>query len=139
MGSWRTVHLRGAWLWHRYSREGNILRFARRQFLQLAAAAAAPGIPQLASALDYPTRPITMIVPAAAGGPLDTIARILADRMRSSLGQIMIVENVAGAAGSIGVGRVARAAGDGYTLVIGMWGNPRPERSNLRASIRPAE
>jgi tripartite-type tricarboxylate transporter receptor subunit TctC len=70
----------------------------------------------------YPSRPITMIVPFAAGGPTDTIARILAEHMRVSLGQPVILENVAGAAGSIGVGRVARAAGDGYTLVIGVWG-----------------
>jgi len=70
----------------------------------------------------YPARPITIVVPAAAGGPLDVLARILSEPMRISLGQPLIIENVAGAAGSIGVGRVARAAGDGYTLVLGMWG-----------------
>jgi tripartite-type tricarboxylate transporter receptor subunit TctC len=73
------------------------------------------------AAQDYPTRPITMVVPQVAGAPLDTIARILSDRMRMSLGQPVIVENVAGAGGSIGVGRVARAAPDGYTIVIGIW------------------
>lgn len=72
-------------------------------------------------AQEYPTRPIKMVVPQTAGGPLDAIARILSERMRVSLGQPVIVENVAGAAGSIGVGRVARAAPDGYTIVIGIW------------------
>jgi len=67
----------------------------------------------------YPSRPITMIVPFPAGGATDTLARLLAERMRGSLGQPVIVENVAGAAGSIGVGRAARAAADGYTLSIG--------------------
>jgi tripartite-type tricarboxylate transporter receptor subunit TctC len=61
-------------------------------------------------------------VPAAAGGPLDVLARILSERMRLSLAQPFIIENVAGAAGSIGVGRVARASPDGYTLSLGMWG-----------------
>jgi tripartite-type tricarboxylate transporter receptor subunit TctC len=69
----------------------------------------------------YPSRPVTIIVPFAAGGPTDTLARILHERMRDSLGQSVIVENVAGAAGSIGVGRVARAAPDGYTIGIGQW------------------
>lgn len=73
------------------------------------------------AAQDYPTRPITMVVPQGAGSPLDTIGRILSERMRVSLGQPVIIENVAGAAGSIGVGRVARAAPDGYTIVIGIW------------------
>jgi tripartite-type tricarboxylate transporter receptor subunit TctC len=65
---------------------------------------------------------MTMVVPYAAGGPTDTIARIMAERMRTSLGQIMIVENTTGAAGTIGVGRVARANPDGYTIGIGHWG-----------------
>ena len=69
----------------------------------------------------YPSRPITMVVPFAAGGPVDTVARILSEPMRATLGQSIIVENVTGAAGSIGVGRVARAAPDGYTLSIGHW------------------
>ena len=69
----------------------------------------------------YPSRPITMVVPFAAGGPVDTVARILSEPMRATLGQSTIVENVTGAAGSIGVGRVARAAPDGYTLSIGHW------------------
>jgi tripartite-type tricarboxylate transporter receptor subunit TctC len=61
------------------------------------------------------------VVPFAAGGPTDTIARILGERFRTSLGQTVIIENVTGAAGSIGVGRVARAAPDGYTISIGHW------------------
>ncbi|MBV8577732.1 MAG: tripartite tricarboxylate transporter substrate binding protein, partial [Acetobacteraceae bacterium] len=64
---------------------------------------------------DYPTRPITMIVPFAAGGATDTLARFLGERMRAILGQPIIIENVAGATGTIGVGRVVRAPADGYT------------------------
>jgi tripartite-type tricarboxylate transporter receptor subunit TctC len=67
----------------------------------------------------YPSRPITIVVPFPAGGPLDAVARILGERMRVTLGQPVIVENTAGAGGSVGVGRVARAAADGYTLSIG--------------------
>ena len=74
-----------------------------------------------AQAQSYPTRPITMVVPFAAGGPTDTVARIIGERMGRALGQNIIIENVTGAAGSIGVGRVARAAPDGYTLSIGHW------------------
>jgi tripartite-type tricarboxylate transporter receptor subunit TctC len=70
----------------------------------------------------YPTRPINMIVPFAAGGPTDTLARILGARMGAQLDQTVVVENVTGGSGSIGVGRVARSAPDGYTLVIGHWG-----------------
>jgi len=74
-----------------------------------------------ARAQNYPSRPITIIVPFAAGGPTDTIARLLAQRMGPALGQTVIVENTTGAAGSIGVARVARAAPDGYTIGIGHW------------------
>src|SRR5262245_65965772 len=95
----------------------------RRQFLHLATGAAAlPTVPRIASAQAYPTRPITMIVPFAAGGPNDRIARILAERMRMSLGQPIMIENIDGTAGSIGTGRAARAAPDGYTITIGYWG-----------------
>jgi tripartite-type tricarboxylate transporter receptor subunit TctC len=94
----------------------------RRQFLQLAASAAAlPALSRVAGAQAYPSRPITMVVPFAAGGPTDTIARIMAQRMRAPLGQTVVIENVTGAAGSIGVGRVARASPDGYTVGIGHW------------------
>lgn len=72
-----------------------------------------------ARAENYPTRAITMIVPFPAGGATDTLARFLAEKMRAILGQSVIIENVAGAAGSIGVGRAVRSAPDGYTLSIG--------------------
>jgi tripartite-type tricarboxylate transporter receptor subunit TctC len=100
------------------------MKLPRRQFLHVAASAAAlPVVSQIARAQTYPSRPITMIVPYPAGGPTDTIARLLGERMRASLGQPVVIENVAGAGGNIGVGRVARAAGDGYTLGIGHWGS----------------
>ena len=70
-------------------------------------------------AQDYPARPLTMIVPFPAGGATDTVARYLAEQMRGILGQSVIIENVAGAAGSIGVGRAVRSPADGYTLSIG--------------------
>ena len=95
---------------------------SRRNFLHLAAGAAAlPVVSRVARAQAYPSRPITMVVPYAAGGPTDVIGRIVAEGMRASLGQPIIIENVGGASGSIGVGRVARAVGDGYTLSIGDW------------------
>jgi tripartite-type tricarboxylate transporter receptor subunit TctC len=92
----------------------------RRTFLHLAAGAAVlPVLPRLASAQTYPMRPIAMIVPFPAGGSTDTIGRVMAERMKRSLGQPVIVEDVAGAGGTIAFGRVARAAPDGYTLGIG--------------------
>ncbi len=94
----------------------------RRQFLRLAAGAAAlPAVSRIAWAQAYPTRPITMIVPAAAGGPTDTIGRILAQRMQVTLGQNVIIENVGGASGTLGTGRVVRAPPDGYTIGLGGW------------------
>ena len=72
-----------------------------------------------AKAESYPSRPITVVVPYPAGGPSDTLARVITDRMKTALGQSIIVENVTGAGGSIGTGRVARSAPDGYTLVLG--------------------
>jgi len=74
-----------------------------------------------ATAQGYPSRPITMIVPYGAGGPTDTIGRIVAEGMRAFLGQPVVIENVTGASGVIGVGRAARAPGDGYTLSLGGW------------------
>ena len=95
----------------------------RRHFLHLAAGAAAlPAVLRVARAQSYPSRPITIIVPFPAGGPSDVIGRLLGERMRATLGQPVIIENVGGAAGSIGTGRVARAAGDGYTIGLGFWG-----------------
>src|SRR4249920_2530478 len=64
-----------------------------------------------------------MSVPYAAGGPLDTLARIMAERMRAILGATIVIENIGGAGGSIGVGRVVRAAPDGYTIGAGTWGS----------------
>ena len=93
----------------------------RALLLLLASLAALPGSPPFVRAQDYPTKPITLIVPFPPGGPNDTLGRIMAERMRVSLGQPVIVENVSGANGTIGVGRVARAAPDGYTIGVGTW------------------
>ena len=73
-----------------------------------------------ASAQHYPARPITMVVPYAAGGPTDVAARIVAERLETSLGQPVIIENIGGADGSIGAGRAARARPDGYTIEHGL-------------------
>src|SRR5688572_9839589 len=98
------------------------MKLPRRRFLHLATGAAAlPALSKFARAQTYPSRPITMIVPFGAGGPSDTIARILAEGMRASIGQPVVIENVPGASGTIGVGRAARAAPEGYTLVLGNW------------------
>jgi tripartite-type tricarboxylate transporter receptor subunit TctC len=92
----------------------------RTPFVALAVIAASIST---APAQPYPSRPITMVVPFSAGGPTDTLARIIADRMRAALGQTVVVENTTGAHGTIAVRRVARAAPDGYTLSIGNWGS----------------
>src|SRR4051812_21208328 len=76
---------------------------------------------QPATSQNYPTHPITMVVPFAAGGPMDVVARVVAEGMQGPLGQSIIIENVAGAGGSIGAGRVARAAPDGFTVGYGGW------------------
>jgi tripartite-type tricarboxylate transporter receptor subunit TctC len=92
----------------------------RRTFVQFAGAAvAAPAFSKVARAQAYPARPITMIVPFTAGGISDVAARILAERMRGSLGQPIIIENVTGGEGNIGAGRAARARPDGYTIGVG--------------------
>ena len=94
----------------------------RRRLLKLVASAAAlPVLAHKAAAQAYPSRPITVIVPASAGGPTDAIGRILAERMGALLGQTIVIDNVSGASGSIGVGKVAQAQPDGYTLGIGQW------------------
>jgi tripartite-type tricarboxylate transporter receptor subunit TctC len=96
------------------------MKFPRRQFLQLAAGAAAmPTVSRSVLAQSYPSRPITMVVPFPPGGGTDVIARIVAERIAALLGQSVIVENVTGAGGNIGAGRVARASPDGYTIGIG--------------------
>jgi tripartite-type tricarboxylate transporter receptor subunit TctC len=92
------------------------------RLLQLGAVAVGLGAASsLAWAQEYPSRPITMIVGYAVGGPTDTLARIIAEGMGKSLGERIVIENVTGASGSIGVGRVARAASDGYTISLGDW------------------
>ena len=97
------------------------MRLPRRQFLHFAAGAAMlPAVSRLAGAQAYPTRSITMIVPLGPGTPADALARVLAERMRGSLGQPIIIENVTGAGGSIGTGRAARAKPDGYTIELGI-------------------
>jgi tripartite-type tricarboxylate transporter receptor subunit TctC len=85
------------------------------------AAAATSGFAGSAEAQSFPSRPITMIVPFAAGGPTDVIARVIGERMGQSLGQPVVIENVTGAGGTIAAGRVARAAPDGYTLDLATW------------------
>ena len=97
-------------------------KLSRRECWHLALAAGAlPFAARFARAETYPSRPVTMIVPYAAGGPLDVTARILADGLRGALGQTVLIENVAGAGGATGVGRAVRAAPDGYTLSAGNW------------------
>jgi tripartite-type tricarboxylate transporter receptor subunit TctC len=98
------------------------MRLHRRNFMRLAASAAVlPAVSSTAGAQDWPARPVTLIVPYAAGGSADTLPRVIAERMRTILGKPIIVENVTGAAGSIGAGRIARAAPDGYTFGLGTW------------------
>jgi tripartite-type tricarboxylate transporter receptor subunit TctC len=107
------------------------------------AVAFAWGAVALAWAQPYPSRPITLIVPFGAGGPADAIGRIVAEGMRAPLGQPVVVENVAGASGTIGVGRVAAAPADGYTAVLGNWathvlnGAMFALRYDLRADFEP--
>jgi len=99
------------------------MKLPRRNFLHLAAGAAAlPAVSRVASAQTYPSRPITIVIGYAAGGPTDTRVRILAQHMRGTLGQSVIVENMTGASGSLAIARVGRAAADGYTLSSGDWG-----------------
>jgi tripartite-type tricarboxylate transporter receptor subunit TctC len=74
-----------------------------------------------AAAQDYPNRPVTIVVPFTAGGPTDLVGRVIGERIKTLLGQPVIVENVPGAGGTIGAARVARAAPDGYTLIVGQW------------------
>src|SRR6516165_10315923 len=97
--------------------------FTRRTVLAcLGGALISAAFSRSGDAQTFPARPVTMIVPAAAGGPLDVIARILSEPMRGSLGQPVVIENVGGADGSIGTGRAARAKPDGYTIEVGFMG-----------------
>jgi len=101
---------------------GNAVAHSRRQLLQLVAGMLTlPATSRLATAQDYPSRPITLMVPFPPGGLTDVVGRLVAEGMRTALGQTIVIENVGGATGSIGTGRVARAAPDGYTVTIGIW------------------
>src|SRR6266436_2625735 len=93
----------------------------RRALLRLAAPAIA--WPVGAKAQAFPTKPVTIIVPFSAGGPLDTLCRILAEHMQGTLGQSVVIEDVTGAGGAIGITRVARSAADGYTIISGNQGS----------------
>jgi tripartite-type tricarboxylate transporter receptor subunit TctC len=96
---------------------------ARRLFLQLALGAATLPLATFgARAESFPSRPVTIIVPFAAGGPTDVLARIIAEYMRGALGHPVVVENVTGASGTVAGLRASRAAPDGYTITIGHWG-----------------
>jgi tripartite-type tricarboxylate transporter receptor subunit TctC len=98
------------------------MQLPRRTFLRLAAGAAVvPVVFSDARAQVYPSRPITIVVPFPPGGPTDLLGRLAGERIRLSFGQLVVIENVPGANGSLGVGRVARAAPDGHTLVVGLW------------------
>jgi tripartite-type tricarboxylate transporter receptor subunit TctC len=85
------------------------------------ALAAALGCALGAQAQTYPSRPLTVVVPFPPGGPTDSVGRVMADHMKTTLGQTVVIENVTGAGGTIGMGRVARADPDGYSLVVGQW------------------
>ena len=93
-------------------------RIVRKLAFVIAATAAPLILHGAAAAQDYPARPITLLVPAAAGGPSDTVARLIAEVMSNDIGQRLIVENVGGAGGSVGAGRVAKSTPDGYTLML---------------------
>ncbi len=96
------------------------MHLERRKFLRLTAGVLAlPGMAGATSAQAYPSRTITMVVPVPAGGAMDTNARLVAEGMRAALGQSVVIENVTGASGSTGAGRIARATPDGYNILYG--------------------
>src|ERR1700730_14066736 len=95
------------------------MRLSRRKFLGLAGATVAtPSLARLGWAQAYPVRPVRVIVPVAAGGANDTTARLFAQKLSERLGQQFYVENLAGAGGNLGIASAARAAADGYTLLV---------------------
>jgi tripartite-type tricarboxylate transporter receptor subunit TctC len=105
------------------------MKISRRQFMQLTAGAAvAPALSTIASAQTYPTRPVRVIVPYAAAGPTDMLARLTVQKLSEHLGKQFYVENIGGAGGNIGMGQGARAAPDGYTS---LWFR------QISSSIRP--
>src|SRR6476659_8839054 len=93
----------------------------RRDFITAAVGTMATAWPISSRAESFPARPITLIVPFAAGGPTDVLARILAAHMQTTLGQTVVIENVTGASGTLAGMRAARATPDGYTITIGHW------------------
>ena len=97
------------------------MKMSRRTFVKTSAAASLSVISTHAKAATYPTRPISLIVPYGAGGPTDTIGRIVAEGMREALNGTIVIDNVPGASGTIGVSKFYRAANDGYTLCLGNW------------------
>ena len=95
------------------------MKLARRKFLRVAVVAAAlPALRRIASAFDYPTRTVRVIVPFGPGGPLDVFGRLMAEKLSEHSGQQFYIENIGGAGGNIGTGRAAKAAADGYTLLL---------------------
>jgi tripartite-type tricarboxylate transporter receptor subunit TctC len=95
------------------------MRFSRRAMLSGAIAAISAIAAQAATAQTaYPTKPITLIVPAASGGPTDTVARLIAESMGRTLGQTVLVENLGGAGGTLGMARVSKSSADGYTIAV---------------------
>ena len=103
-------------------------------FLGLAASLVA-AVPRAAAAETWPDRPLTMVVPFPAGGPTDALGRILAERMGRAIGQSIIVDNVSGAGGTLGVAKVARAVADGYTLSIAQTTSNVLQRRGLQRSL----
>src|SRR5215813_2898983 len=95
----------------------------RRRALLRIATLPAIGWPAVATAQAFPTKPVTIIVPFSAGGPLDTLCRLIAEPMQSALGQSVVIEDVTGAGGAIAITRVARSAPDGYTIIAGNQGS----------------
>jgi len=95
------------------------VKLARRKFLRVTVVAVAlPTLRRIASALDYPTRAVRVIVPFAPGGPLDVFGRLMAEKLSEHFGQQFYIENIGGAGGNIGTGRAVKAAADGYTLLL---------------------
>jgi tripartite-type tricarboxylate transporter receptor subunit TctC len=108
----------------------------KRLFVLIVVATAAQ-FGAIAMAQDYPSRPVTIVVPYPPGGPTDLVGRVIADRIKTTLQQPVIVENVPGASGTIGSGRVVRAAPDGYTLVVGQWSSHVGAGATLSLSYDP--
>jgi len=106
-------------MWGRHSNRGNAMKLPRRKFLHLAAGAAAlPAVSRGASALDYPSRPVKILVGFPAGGAVDIVARLIGDRLSQRLGGQFFVENHAGAANNIATEDMVRSPADGYTLLL---------------------